>query len=116
MRNVRKLKNKHKKSRLQGLLSQKRGKPSNRKYSDAIKAQALYHVMHEYQLIYQPKFACDLLEERADITLSKKTMRQWLIQKGVYKAKLAKKPKVHQPRDAREQFGELIQIDGSYHH
>lgn len=115
-RNVRKLKNKYEQFGLQGLLSQKRGKPSNRKYSDAIKEQALELVMHEYQLIYQPKFACDLLEERANITLSKETIRQWLIREGVYQPKLAKEPNVHQPRDAREQCGELIQIDGSYHH
>lgn len=115
-RNIRKLKSKYEQFGLQGLVSKKRGKPSNRKYSDAIKAQALALVMHEYQLIYQPKFASDLLEERANITLSKETIRQWLIKEGVYTPKLAKEPNVHQPRDAREQCGELIQIDGSYHH
>lgn len=115
-RNVRKLKNKYQQFGLQGLLSQKRGKPSNRKYPEAIRAQALHYVMHDYRLIHQPKFACDLLEERANIFLSKETIRQWLIQEGVYNAKLAKECNVHQPRDAREQFGELIQIDGSYHH
>ena len=115
-RNVRKLKNKYQQLGLQGLISQKRGKPSNRKYPEAIKTQALHYVIQEYNLIYQPKFASDLLEERANIFLSKETIRQWLISEGVYQPKLSKESKAHPPRDAREQFGELIQIDGSYHH
>jgi hypothetical protein len=115
-RNVRKLKNKYEQFGPQGLISQKRGKPSNRKYPEAIKSQALHHVIQEYKLIYQPKFACDLLEERASIFISKETLRQWLMSEGVYEPELAKEPKAHPPRDAREQFGELIQIDGSYHH
>lgn len=115
-RNIRKLKKSYLEHGIPGLSSKKRGVTSNRSYSDEIKNRALELIIHEYKLPTQPKFARDLLEERAGIVISKETARQWLIREGVYDTKAAKAPKVHQPRDAREQFGELIQIDGSYHH
>lgn len=115
-RNIRKLKKSYLKHGINGLLSKKRGVASNRKYPDELKNRALELIINEYKLPNQPKFARDLLEERAGIVISKETARQWLIKGGAHKPKQVKEATIHPPRDAREQFGELIQIDGSPHH
>jgi len=50
-----------------------------------------------------------------ELTLSVETVRKLMVEEGLWKPKAAKKPVIHQMRERRARYGELIQIDGSPH-
>lgn len=96
-----------------GLLSTKRGKPSNRRHTDAFKDEIKRLVTTHYQ-DFGPSFAAEKLKELHQKTISKETLRQWMCEWHLWVAK-PKKIKLHQTRDRRPRLGELVQIDGSPH-
>lgn len=97
-----------------GLISRNRGRPSNRKTKDTTRLKVLKIIDQRY-----PDFSftliSEMLEEEYGIKVSRELIRQWLIRSGKHKPRKRKKARVHQPRDRRPRFGELIQIDGSHH-
>lgn len=97
-----------------GLISRKRGRPSNRRLSDAYREQILGIVRERYA-DFGPTLAAEYLAERHGIALSHETLRQLMISAGLWKAKAAKRARLHQTRNRRERRGELIQVDGSDH-
>jgi len=64
---------------------------------------------------YGATLISEKLYERHKISVSKETIRQWLIQTNRRQAKLIKPVKIRQLRARRDCFGELIQVDGSIH-
>ena len=97
-----------------GIISKKRGKPSNRKISAEIKQRALNLVDFNYH-DYGPTLIAEKLYERHNIKIGKETMRRWLIETGRRDTNKVKPIKIRQLRARRDCFGELIQIDGSVH-
>ena len=97
-----------------GLISKHRGQPSNHRLKNSVKTQAKELVQKHYY-DFGPKFAAEKLKERHQIDVSKETLRQWMMEWELWKAKRHKKVVVHQSRERRACFGELIQIDGSPH-
>ncbi|GAM01848.1 ISNCY family transposase [Sphingomonas parapaucimobilis] len=97
-----------------GLISRKRGRPSNRRLSETYREQIL-GVVRERYADFGPTLAAEYLAERHGITLSHETLRQLMISAGLWKAKAAKRARLHQTRNRRERRGELIQVDGSDH-
>ena len=91
-----------------GLISKHRGKPPNNKISDAVRTQAL-KLIHEKYSDFGPTLAHEYLTEQHGLTFSVETLRQWMIVDGIWKAKQTK-CKVHQSRERRPCYGELIQI------
>lgn len=114
VRQVKRLVKKYKTHGAAGLVSKQRGQTSNHKYSDQMieKIKALV-VEHYYD--FGPKFACEKLDEKHGINVSKETLRQLMINWGLWDAKRQKQAKIHPQRERRHCFGELIQIDGSPH-
>lgn len=111
---VHRLLNRYKLDGAAGLVSGKRDKPSNRQYSDALRE----HVLHIVQVKYHdfgPTLASEKLREVHQILISKETMRKWMADAGIWEPRINRKRRVHQPRNRRDCFGELIQIDGSHH-
>lgn len=98
-----------------GLVSKKRGIPSNRAYPDAVKHAVIALIKVHYH-DFGPTLIAEKLDEKHDIQLSRETLRQWLITAGIWKNRRQRRQRVHQPRYRRDCFGELIQIDGSEHH
>ncbi|MGF1872863.1 hypothetical protein L4D75_23560 [Photobacterium indicum] len=97
-----------------GLLSLKRGRPSNHRHDDKVKLQTLA-IVHEYYADFGPTLAHEKLAEVHDIHISLETLRQWMIADGLWVPHAKRKPRVYQPRHRRDCLGELIQIDGSHH-
>jgi len=97
-----------------GLISKKRGTPSNRRYSDGFRDYVLEIIRTNYH-DFGPTFAAEKLTELHEITVSKETLRNWMIEVGIWESRIERKKRVQQPRNRRECFGELIQIDGSLH-
>ena len=97
-----------------GLVSKQRGRTSNNCLSAEIKRQALDLLKRKYQG-FGPTLAHEKLVEKEKFQLSKETVRKLMIEEGLWKARKAKKVVVHQLRERRACFGELVQIDGSPH-
>jgi transposase len=98
----------------EGLLSRQRGRASNRRYTEK-KKEAIKEIVEKTYGDFGPKFAAEKLEEKHKIKVSKETLRQWMMGWGLWKAKRHKQVQIHQSRERRGCFGELIQIDGSPH-
>jgi hypothetical protein len=62
-----------------------------------------------------PTLAAETLRELHDLTISRETLRAWMITHGLWRDRRARRSKVYQPRYRRDSFGALVQIDGSEH-
>ncbi len=97
-----------------GLVSRKRGRPSNNRMSTDRESVAL-GLIREHYADFGPTLACEKLRERHGLTLSKETIRRLMTAAGLWVPRKQRPPKVHQPRNRRACLGELIQIDGCDH-
>lgn len=97
-----------------GLISKKQGRPATNRVPDEIKQQVITHAQSKY-VDFGPTFMAEKLKELDNIDLSKETIRKILIDAGLWKGKKTKKNSIHQRRERRACFGELVQIDGSPH-
>ena len=96
-----------------GLVSKRRGRPSNRAYQQKFKSQVMALVAERYP-DFGPTFAVEKLKEYHSIKISKETLRSWMIEKHLWIPR-RRRGRSHPPRPRREYFGELIQIDASIH-
>ncbi len=97
-----------------GLVSRKRGRPSNRRHSDVLREEIVGLVREHYH-DFGPTLAREYLIERHGITVGCETLRQLMIQAGLWKDRDARRPRPYQPRYRRDCRGELVQVDGSKH-
>ena len=97
-----------------GLVSQRRGKPSNHRLEPATAQQAI-DLIYEHYRDFGPTLAHEKLTEVHGLKLSDESVRRLMIAEGIWKPKRAKQPSAHQMRERRACFGELVQIDGSDH-
>src|SRR4029078_831622 len=96
-----------------GLISKRRGQPSNNRLSEKTINKARQLLRSRY-----PDFGPTLATEKLAIDgVSRifETVRQLLIGEGLWKAKSVRRPVIHQLRERRARLGELVQIDGSPH-
>jgi hypothetical protein len=97
-----------------GLISRRRGRPSNRRKPDALRAEALA-IIHERYWDFGPTLAAEKLSELHGIVVGRETVRQWMIEAGLWLDCKQRLKRVHQPRHRRECAGELVQIEGCEH-
>jgi transposase len=97
-----------------GLVSGKRGRPSNRRHGDEFRNAVLDLVRERYH-DFGPTLAREKLLELHQIAVGKETLRQWMTEAGIWTSRRERKQRIFQPRGRRDCFGELIQIDGSHH-
>ncbi|MDN7182525.1 ISNCY family transposase [Caballeronia sp. SEWSISQ10-4 2] len=97
-----------------GLVSGRRGQPSNRELPIDVRARAMALVRERYA-DFGPTLACEKLRECHGMTLAKETVRRWMRDAGLWIPRKQRPPTIHQPRNRRACLGELIQIDGSDH-
>ena len=90
-----------------GLISQKRGKESNRKIAKEVRKKILNLLKMTY-VGFGPTLAREKLKERNGTTISAETLRKWMIEAGLWKTKKKKEGKVYQRRTRRSRFGELL--------
>jgi transposase len=97
-----------------GIVHRLRGRPSNRQLPEAWRERAVARVQESYR-DFGPTLAMEYLAKRDRIRVSKETLRKWLIEAGVWKARLRRVKEVHTWRPRRECRGELVQWDTSEH-
>lgn len=98
-----------------GIVSRRRGKPSNNRLSADAAKMALSLIRNRYH-DFGPTLACEKLREIHGLFLSKETIRNLMIDAGLWIPRKLRSSSIYQPRNRRHCLGELIQIDGSEHH
>ena len=97
-----------------GLVSGRRGQPSNNRLDPEVVKQALDLIGDNYR-DFGPTLACEKLVEVHGLRISDETVRKLMIAQGFWQPKKARVESEHPRRDRRACFGELVQIDGSDH-
>jgi len=96
-----------------GIVHRSRGKPSNRRIDDQVKARAIKLYQERYKG-FGPTLAAEKLLEGQRMQVSDETLRGWLIESGDWKR--SRKRRGHrQWRERKEHCGEMVQMDGSHH-
>ena len=95
-----------------GLVHGLRGQRSNRRSDAKLRKKVLARYVKEYG-DYGPTLAAECLEEEG-LSVPVQTLRGWLLAEGLWSKQRRTKP--HRRRRTRkEQWGELVQMDGSHH-
>ena len=97
-----------------GLVSAKRGRPSNHQLTPGVADRALSVIRDRYA-DFGPTLACEKLRECHGLVLAKETVRSLMTAAGLWKPRRQRAAQIHQPRNRRACLGELVQIDGSDH-
>lgn len=114
VRQVKRLLRQYKQCGASGLISKRRGKPSNHKLPDNIKELSMALIREHYH-DFGPTFAQEKLLEKHNIRVSVSTLRTWMVEEKIWLTRDQQRKKAYQPRYRRSCVGELIQIDGSDH-
>jgi hypothetical protein len=104
-----------KKNGAKGVLIKKVGQEPHNKIHENRRKEIGEIVTREIYVGFGPLLMTEKLEERHQISLSKETVRQIMIEYGAWEPYRKKAPVVHPLRQKRTRFGELVQIDGSHH-
>jgi transposase len=112
-RQVRRLARTYTASDAAGLVSKRRGRPSNRRLDEAVKQAILERVRDRYA-DFGPTLAAEYLRSEG-LRVSKEALRGWMTAAGLWRSTNRRRPRLHPPRLRRPRLGELIQIDGSPH-
>ncbi len=114
VRQIKRLYQAYKAHGAKGLVSARRGKPSNHRLEAGMEQQVLDLLKEKYE-DFGPTLAHEKLTEVHGIGISRESVRKLMVVEGLWKPKRAKKPSAHPLRERRACFGELVQIDGSDH-
>jgi transposase len=86
---------------------------SNRAYSAGLREQVLKRVREQYG-DFGPTLASEHLGDDDGLAVHSETLRRWMRQAGIGTARRRRKP-YRQRRERKAHFGELVQMDGSFH-
>jgi hypothetical protein len=97
-----------------------RGRPSNRKTAEVVRRRGveLFRQKQQAKLWhdYGPTLATEELAEEYGIRVSRETLRQWLIEAKLWRARRSRIERAHIWRPRRARYGELVQWDSREHH
>jgi len=113
-RQVRRTLKKYELEGAKGLIHKGRGKQSNRKISQETIDKTIKIISKKYR-DFGPTLAHEKLIEDHKLKLSLSTVRSQMVSVGLWKSKKRRVAHVHQLRERRSCFGEMIQLDGSPH-
>jgi biotin operon repressor len=92
-----------------------RGLPSNRKIAGETEQDAVAILKRPVYRGFGPTLGSEYLTKKHDIEVSRETVRQWMIQAKLWRARQQRVEKIHEWRPRRSRFGELVQWDTSDH-
>ena len=101
-----------------GLKHRSAGRASNRGYRSEFRQQVLEVVREKYGGAvgerFGPTLAAEHLESEDGLVVPAETLRRWMLQERLW-SRERKRRKHRQRRPRKEHFGELVQMDGSFH-
>lgn len=113
-RQVRRIVRRYEQEGDKGLVHGHRGKPSNHTLDSRLKT----HVLELYRMKYMgfgPTLAAEKITEEDKQPIVDETLRLWLKAANLWDER-RKRSAYRKQRKRREQFGDLLQLDGSFHH
>jgi hypothetical protein len=113
-RHVRRLMQSYREHKEKGLISKRRGKPSNNRLKAELRQDAI-DLLHSRYHDFGPTLAHEKLTEVHGLNLSVESVRQTMIAEALWKPRKVKRETTHQMRPRRACLGALVQIDGSPH-
>jgi hypothetical protein len=78
-------------------VSWKRGRPSNRRYSDAFR-DLVIGLVREHYVGFTPSLTREYLDERQGIRVASETLRQMIMAADLWQDREARRPRPYQPR------------------
>ncbi len=114
VRQVKRLCRRYRQTGAKGLVSKRRGKPSNQRIGDEERSRVIELIKARY-LGFGPTLAAEYLRQQEGYGHCVETLRGWMKQAGLWTVKRKRRNVVHGLRERRARFGELVQIDGSPH-
>jgi transposase len=98
---------------IKGIIHKLRGKGSNRGYPKELKKK-LIEIYRKQYWDYGPTLYSEMLLKYHNIQMNRETIRRWLRENSIT-TNLRKKRPHRRKRERRSCYGELLQLDGSYH-
>jgi transposase len=92
-----------------------RGRPSNRKLSEDTRSKVVAVLSQEVYKGFGPTLASEYLAKKHKLTIGRETLRQMMIQAGLWRGRRQKIEAIHEWRARRSCRGELVQWDTSEH-
>jgi transposase len=89
------------------------GRVSNRAYAAKFRAAVLEGVKARYE-DFGPTLAAEHLASDEGLVVQAETLRRWMKEAGLWQRQRRRQP-YRQRREAKAHFGELVQLDGSFH-
>ena len=101
-----------------GLKHRSAGGESNRRKPEEFREKVLRTIRKKYSggvgKRFGPTLAAEHLESEDQLTMDAETLRRWMLEEGLWS--VARKRRAHRKRRERKKhFGELVQMDGSFH-
>lgn len=116
VRQVKRLKAKVKKNGAQSLIHGNRGQESHNKINKNEKKKII-ELLKKHYPDFGPTFANEKLFENHKINHDPKTIRQIMIDEGLWQSRKKKNQSEHRSwRERKASYGEMVQFDGSYEH
>ncbi len=117
-RQTKRLMKRYRKQGAEGLVHGNAGRQSRHAKPEAERKKALQLVREHYSGApgerFGPTLAAEHLQQEHGIELDHETLRRWMLQAGLWSRE--RKSRTHRRRRPRkEHFGELLQMDGSFH-
>ena len=97
-----------------GLTHRGRGKVSKRRLAESTRERALEAIREKYP-DFGPTLAAEQLSRSEGIEVSVSTLRRWLAEAGLTIGRRRRVPKHRSRRARKDCFGEMVQLDGSWH-
>ena len=92
-----------------------RGLPSNRKVNVERQREAVAILTRPVYRGFGPTLASEYLAKKHGIEVSRETVRQWMLEAKLWRARKQRIEKIHEWRPRRSRLGELVQWDTSDH-
>lgn len=117
-RQTKRLWKRYRKQGAAGLAHRSGGRISNRAKPKKFRAKVLRLIREKYSgepgERFGPTLAAEHLASEDSIEISAGTLRRWMLEAGLWSG--ARKQRAHRSwRERKEHFGELVQMDGSFH-
>jgi DNA-binding Lrp family transcriptional regulator len=92
-----------------------RGRPSNRKTDAELERRGIEELSRERCYDFGPTFAAQHVSKLLEVNISRDTVRRWMVAAGLWQSRKRTVQTIHQWRERRACFGELVQWDTSVH-
>src|SRR2546428_3428927 len=101
-----------------GLQHRSAGRPSNRAYEEKFRQKVLRLVRETYGgpvgARFGPTLAAEHWASEDGLRVDAETLRRWMLAEGLW-SRERRRRRHRRRRDRKEHFGEMVQMDGSFH-